>query len=99
MKKAITVPETMLPKREPGEEFLCECMFKPIKMTRRQGTVMWLKQAGASVSEGEPICDGDVEKKTVEFISPCAGVLAEICVPEGCAFTAGDVLGYVDEAE
>ena len=37
----------------------------------------------------------EVEKKTVEFLAPCDGVLTQQCVGDGEVFTAGDILGYV----
>ena len=46
---------------------------------------------------GEAICDADVEKKTVEFVAPCDGVLVEQCIPEGGIFTTGAVLGIIEE--
>ena len=38
-----------------------------------------------------------VEKKTVEFKSPCDGTLCEICVESGDKAGVGDVLGYIEE--
>ncbi|MDZ4718778.1 MAG: dihydrolipoamide acetyltransferase family protein [Roseiflexaceae bacterium] len=37
--------------------------------------VRWMKQAGDAVSAGEPICEIETDKTTVEVVSPAAGVL------------------------
>lgn len=98
MRHEILAPESMLPKRDPNAEFVCECMFRPVKLKRRECKVLvWLKQAGEAVKSGEAICDADVEKKTVEFVAPCDGVLVEQCIPEGGIFTTGAVLGVIEE--
>lgn len=97
MKVKIIVPQTILPKRNPEDLFVCECMFKPINLQRHAGHVMWLKAVGDHIALGEPVCEGDVDKKTVEFLSPCAGTLVEIAVPEGGTFQADSVLGCIEE--
>lgn len=97
MKVPITAPASALPKRDPEDPFVCECMFRPIDLARHIGRVMWLKAEGDAVAEGEPICEADVDKKTIELFAPGTGKLAGPLLPEDGAFRAGDIIGYVEE--
>ena len=99
MKVELIVPEHILPKRDPEDAFVCECMFKPINLQKHEGHAMWLKAAGDRVREGEPICEADVNKKTVEFLAPCSGTISELAVPEGGSFRAGTVLCRIEGDE
>ena len=65
-------------------------------LKRKQGTLKWLKKPGDAVRAGEPICEGEVEKKVFEFPSPCDGILAECCIEDNGEFKYKDILGYVE---
>lgn len=55
----------------------------------------WFKNVGDTVTQGEVICEGEVEKKALEFTAPCGGVLDEICISGEDMFSMGDILGYI----
>lgn len=90
---AIIVPEKLMPKKDP--EHPCPCQDRPVNLKRKQGTVEWFKKEGDAVTEGEVICEGEVEKKALEFTAPCNGVLDEICISGEDMFSMNDVLGYI----
>lgn len=92
-RQAIIVEAEKMPKKDPAKT--CKCMNEPVKLESKKGTLFWVKQTGDTVKKGEVICEGEVEKKTVEFPAPCDGVLTQQCVGDGEVFTAGDILGYV----
>ncbi len=96
MKRPIIVPEQIMPKPLPWRN--CECMKHPVDLKEKKGTLTWLKAVGDSVSEGEVICEGEADKKTVEIKAPCSGVLTEQTIENECVFKAGDILGYIEEA-
>ena len=93
MKQAIIVEEEKMPRKDPKRT--CKCMDEPVKLAAKKGALTWVKDVGESVKEGELICEGEVEKKVVEFFAPCGGVLVEQCIQDDEIFTAGDVLGYI----
>lgn len=95
-RQAIVVEEEKMPRKDPKRT--CKCMNEPVKLAAKKGTLMWVKQEGDAVRKGEILCEGEVEKKIVEFLAPCDGVLTEQVIKDGEVFTAGDVLGYVKES-
>lgn len=97
MRIPITVPEQAYPKKDP--ENPCPCQFRPMKLKNREGTVAWLKQLQDTVLKGEVVCEGEVEKKALEFAAPCGGTLAQICISDEDTFTYGDILGYIETDE
>ena len=95
-KCAIIVPEFVMPKKD--LEHPCPCQDIAVKLTYKKGKLFhWLKKTGEYVELDEVICEGEVEKKSVEFVSPCKGRLAEQCVDTGDVFEAGAILGYVEK--
>jgi len=90
---AIIVEAEMMPKKDPAKT--CKCMNEPVDLTTKKGTLMWLKEVGEEVKQGEVVCEGEVEKKTIEFVAQYDGILAEKCVEDGEVFTEGTVLGYL----
>lgn len=92
-RQAIIVEAEKMPKKDPAKT--CKCMNEPVKLESKKGTLFWVKQTGDAVKKGDVVCEGEVEKKTVEFLAPCDGVLTQQCVRDGEVFTAGDILGYV----
>lgn len=52
---------------------------------------------GDEVKAGETVCEGEVDKRVIEFEAPCDGILVKQCIKEGQVFTAGTVLGYVND--
>ena len=58
--------------------------------------IFWLVEKGEHVCENQVICEGEVEKKTLEFLAPADGILSEICIADEETFRAGDILGFVE---
>ena len=94
MGKEIIVPESLLPKPQPYRN--CQCMKEPVDLTLKKGTLTWLVEKGEKVAEGQTLCEGEVDKKTVEIKAPADGVLAEILIDDDHVFKAGDILGYIE---
>lgn len=92
----IVVPESLMPRPQPGRN--CECMKRPIDMHTKKGLLSWLVETGEAVEQGQVICEGEADKKTVEIAAPCDGILAEKCIEDEHVFRAGDVLGYIEKA-
>ena len=88
-----TVPDSAMPKKDPVNP--CPCQFRPFQLKGKTGQLHWLAAEGDRVSEGQILCEGEVEKKTIEFPSPCAGILEKICIGEDEAFGCGDVLAFI----
>lgn len=95
MKTAIIVPESLMPKPQPYRN--CECMKRPIDLSVKKGVLTWLCEVGDTVEEGQVICEGEADKKTVEITAPAAGVLCEKAIEDEFVFQAGDVLGYIED--
>ncbi len=94
MRKAIIVPESAMPKKDP--EHPCPCQDKEVRLEYKVCILMWLAGEGEDVEEGQIICEGEVEKKALEFHAPCSGCLVEQCLKDDDEFTAGDILGYIE---
>ncbi len=91
---AITVPDFLMPKKDLDNP--CPCQDRPVEMAFKKGILFWCKALNDKVSSGEIICEAEVEKKTVELLSPADGVLCELCTADGGESTATDILGYID---
>ena len=74
-------------------------MTKPVKLKYKICTMTWRKNIGDTVNKGDVVCEGEVEKKALEFTSPCDGILIEQCLDDDDEFTAGITLGYIEAAE
>ena len=94
MRMEIVVPQSAMPKKDP--EHPCPCQFRQFQLKDKTGELTWLVDIGKEVKKGQVVCEGEVEKKTLEFLSPCDGVLAEICIENEEEFSCGDILGYID---
>lgn len=60
--------------------------------------VNWFAREGASVQEGESLCEVQVEKVSVDVFAPADGTLAEIVCGEDDEFARGDTLAWVEPA-
>ncbi|MFC7237364.1 lipoyl domain-containing protein [Saliphagus sp. GCM10025317] len=56
----------------------------------------WFVREGASVEEGDTLCEIQIEKVSIDVSSPAAGTLAEISVGENEEFRRGDSLGRIE---
>lgn len=94
MRVEFRAPEVAMPKKDP--ENPCPCQFRPFQLKNKKGELYWLVDIGDTVAKDQVICEGEVEKKVVELLSPCDGILAEICVEEEGTFRPGDLLGIIE---
>lgn len=94
MREPIIVPKSLMPKPQPYRN--CECMKQPVDLVTKKGTLIWLKKTGDRIEKGEVVCEGEVDKKTVEITAPCSGILTEQIIGDEFVFRAGDVLGYLE---
>lgn len=97
MRVEMIVPKSAMPKKDP--EHPCPCQFREFQIKEKTGELTWLVGVGARVTKDQVLCEGEVEKKTLEFVSPCDGVLVEICIEDEEEFTSGDILGYIEMEE
>lgn len=81
------------------DENVCDCKKEPVLMTYKKAVIYWQKEVGASVSEGELVAEGEIEKQSVAVTAPVSGVLCEICVDEGQKAGVDTPLGYIESEE
>lgn len=93
-KIAITVPAKPMPKKDP--EHPCACQDIPVKMKVKKGVVIWILEDGAEVEAGQLVCEGEVEKKTIEFFATESGVWRAEKAKDD-QFRMNDVLGYIEK--
>lgn len=91
----IIVPESLMPKKDPVNP--CPCQFREFKIQDKKGELFWLVDLGETVKEGQVICEGEIEKKTLEFVAPCDGTLVKKCIDDEGTFYRGDILGYISD--
>lgn len=94
MRVEIRVPEKAMPKKD--LENPCPCQDRPVNMKKKKGVLTWMKDIGDAVTEGEVICEAEVEKKALEFKAPATGILCEICIEDEEKFGIDDILGYIE---
>ena len=97
MRVPIKVPEMAMPKKDPVNP--CPCQDKPVHLEFKTCLLMLTVPSGAEVEEGQVVCEGEVEKKALEFKAPASGKLVEQCLNDDDEFTYGDILGYIETAE
>ncbi|MFB6155792.1 MAG: lipoyl domain-containing protein [Haloferacaceae archaeon] len=56
----------------------------------------WFVREGATVDEGETVCEIQVEKVSVDVPAPAAGTVGEILVDENEEFTRGDAVARIE---
>ena len=56
----------------------------------------WFVREGATVEAGEPLCEIQIEKVSVDVPAPASGTLSEIQLRENDEFTRGDTLATID---
>jgi pyruvate/2-oxoglutarate dehydrogenase complex dihydrolipoamide acyltransferase (E2) component len=55
----------------------------------------WFTREGGTVTEGETVCEIQVEKVSVDVPAPATGTLERVLVAEGDTFARGDALAEV----
>ena len=61
--------------------------------------VAWLKSTGDAIAAGDPICEVETDKATVEVEAVADGFLSGIAAPEGSDVPVGDVIAVIVETE
>lgn len=97
MRIPVTTPAEIMPDKIPGLE--CECQNHPVDLALEPAFITWLKKVGEPVAEGEPLLEGECQKRILTFPAPCSGVLAEILVEDGKMASPGQILGYIEDGE
>ena len=59
--------------------------------------VNWFKREGATVDEGESLCELQVEKVSFDIHAPVAGTLDEVVMDEDDEFERTDVIAYIGQ--
>lgn len=60
--------------------------------------VNWFTREGATVEEGESLCEVQVEKVSVDVLAPADGTVVEIVRGEDDEFARGDTLAWLEPA-
>ncbi|QIO22147.1 lipoyl domain-containing protein [Haloarcula sp. JP-L23] len=60
--------------------------------------VNWFTREGASVTEGESLCEVQIEKVSLDVLAPVDGTLDDIVRGEDDEFARGDTLAWVSPA-
>jgi pyruvate/2-oxoglutarate dehydrogenase complex dihydrolipoamide acyltransferase (E2) component len=58
----------------------------------------WFVREGATVDEGDTLCEIQIEKVSIDVTAPVAGQLAEIVLGEDAEFERGATLAYIEPA-
>lgn len=67
-----------------------------LEMAQETGVLIrWLKQAGESVTKGEPLMEVETDKAAVEIESPGEGVLGGIIANEGDVVPVGNTIAWI----
>ena len=94
MRHPIVIPDSAFPKKDPLHP--CPCQDKEVYLEFKACILLWTVDVGESVEEGQVICEGEVEKKALEFTAPVSGILVEKCMEDDDIFSAGDIIGYIE---
>lgn len=75
---------------------MIEMVLPQFGMGMADGTItIWHKAVGDAVRQGEPLCDVEAAKTTVEVGAPCDGVLLQIIVPSGTNVPVNTVIAVI----
>ncbi|MFT4883992.1 MAG: pyruvate/2-oxoglutarate dehydrogenase complex dihydrolipoamide acyltransferase (E2) component [Natronomonas sp.] len=58
----------------------------------------WFVREGATVDEGDTLCEVQVEKVSIDATAPVAGTLVEVVLEEDAEFERGATLAYIEPA-
>merc|ERR1719167_414031 len=68
----------------------------PFAESITEGDIRWMKEAGDSVAEDEPIAEIETDKTSMPVNSPCAGVIQELLVEDGSTVTPGKAIAKIE---
>lgn len=75
---------------------MTEMVLPQFGMGMSDGTIIaWHKAIGDVVTQGEPLCDVEAAKTTVEVVAPCDGILQKIVVPAGSNALVNSVIAVI----
>lgn len=75
---------------------MIEMVLPQFGMGMADGTItIWHKAEGDVVRQGEPLCDVEAAKTTVEVGAPCDGILQQILVPSGTNVPVNTVIAVI----
>jgi pyruvate/2-oxoglutarate dehydrogenase complex dihydrolipoamide acyltransferase (E2) component len=78
---------------------MIEELMPMLSETMTEGTVVgWLKEVGDTVAVGDELVEIETDKAVTVYQSDVAGVIAEICAPEGIELPVGTVLARLSPA-
>ena len=89
----LSLPVFAYPKKNP--EHPCPCEDRPMELTYKVGTLFWKKMPGDAVKRDEPVAEVEVEKKTLEIVSPLDGILDSREIQQGGEVQGDTVIGYL----
>ncbi len=93
----IIVPDSAFPKKNPLHP--CPCEDKEVFLEFKACILLWRKEVGDTVEAGQVVCEGEVEKKALEFKAPVGGVLVEQTMEDDDIVSAGDIIGFIDDGK
>lgn len=74
--------------------------FWPEDTDEDEGVVVaWFVREGATVAEGDELCEIQVEKVSADVLAPVDGELVEVVLGEDDEFARGDTLAWIDPGE
>ena len=77
---------------------MTEMMLPQFGMGMADGTIIaWHKAVGDVIRQGEPLCDVEAAKTTVEVVAPCDGILQKIVVPAGSNALVNSVIAIIGD--
>lgn len=77
---------------------MTEMVLPQFGMGMADGTIIaWHKAVGDAVRQGEPLCDVEAAKTTVEVGAPCDGILQQILVPSGTNVPVNTVIAVIGQ--
>lgn len=73
-----------------------EVVMPALGMAQATGILLqWLKQAGETVTKGEPLMEVETDKATVEVESPASGVLQDVTAGPGDEVPVGQIIALI----
>lgn len=77
---------------------MTEMVLPQFGMGMADGTItVWHKAEGDRIEQGEPLCDVEAAKTTVEVSAPCGGILQRIIVPAGQNVPVNTVIALIGD--
>ena len=62
----------------------------------KTAVLSWRVKTGDKVKKDDVVCEAEVEKSTIEILSPANGCLAKVCVQDGESCDSHKPIGYIE---